>query len=345
MPIVNKPDMNYGVWAENGNIEIPSSEKVEEGWVVEKPLNEQANWVENRQDKMLQYINQRGIPEWDLRTEYPVDAYVAYLGSVFKAVSQNIDQDPSLNTEIWKTAFATYQDFVDFSETITSIKEEEGYLNLYVSKANPVLDAKSKGVAYGNSTGVSDFGFVGDKPNVSVNGSVIAEFGNDGSAKEVITREMLALEVQSYKVDDIYITTGLGDPRVRLGYGTWVRYGEGRTLVGFSTSTSNDVPEWTKVEGRTFGDYDHKLTVNEMPSHKHGYIAGHEDGVSSTRVDNVGHIAVNGQGSTYVTHTSSATDGSEMNMTGGNSMLSEGRDQPHNNVQPSITVYFWLRVS
>ena len=36
MAMVNKPDMNYGTWAENGNIEIPSSEKVEEGWVIEK---------------------------------------------------------------------------------------------------------------------------------------------------------------------------------------------------------------------------------------------------------------------------------------------------------------------
>ena len=59
MPILNKPDMNYGVWAEGGNIEIPSSEKVEEGWVIEKPLNETMNWLQNRQDRMLQYINER----------------------------------------------------------------------------------------------------------------------------------------------------------------------------------------------------------------------------------------------------------------------------------------------
>ena len=35
MSIIPKPDMSYGVWAENGNIEIPSSEKVEEGCVLE----------------------------------------------------------------------------------------------------------------------------------------------------------------------------------------------------------------------------------------------------------------------------------------------------------------------
>ena len=61
MSIIPKPDMSYGVWAENGNIEIPSSEKVEEGWVLEKPYNETMNWLQNRQDRMLQYLNQRGI--------------------------------------------------------------------------------------------------------------------------------------------------------------------------------------------------------------------------------------------------------------------------------------------
>lgn len=33
MPVVNtKPDMNIGIWAEGGNVENPSSEKIEEGW-------------------------------------------------------------------------------------------------------------------------------------------------------------------------------------------------------------------------------------------------------------------------------------------------------------------------
>ena len=50
--ITNKPNMNYGLWAENGNIEQPSNEKVELGWIIEKPRNETMNWLQNRQDKM-----------------------------------------------------------------------------------------------------------------------------------------------------------------------------------------------------------------------------------------------------------------------------------------------------
>ena len=108
MAVINKPDMNYGLWAENGNIEIPSSEKVELGWIAEKPLNEQMNWVQNRQDAMLQYINQHGIVEWDNVTEYPINAFVAREGVVYKALSQNVDKDPTLNTAIWTVAFADF---------------------------------------------------------------------------------------------------------------------------------------------------------------------------------------------------------------------------------------------
>ena len=142
--IINKPDMNYGLWAENGNIEIPSSEKVELGWIAEKPLNEQMNWVQNRQDAMLQYINQHGIVEWDNVTEYPINAFVAREGVVYKALSQNVDKDPTLNTAIWTVAFA------DFSivDTITKITDKDGYVEHYVRKNNPILNANAKGVGY-----------------------------------------------------------------------------------------------------------------------------------------------------------------------------------------------------
>ena len=55
--IQNKPNMNYGVWGSNGNIAVPTSEKVDLGWIIEKPPNEMMNWVQNRQDSMLQFIN------------------------------------------------------------------------------------------------------------------------------------------------------------------------------------------------------------------------------------------------------------------------------------------------
>ena len=320
MAIVNKPDINYGVWAENGNIKIPASEKVEEGWVVEKPLNEQMNWLQNRSDRMLQYINQRGIPEWDFRTEYPENAFVARSGVIYQAFSQNQDADPTLNVAIWEIAFVTYSDFSNYSDIIDNIQNTDEYLDYYVAKSAPVMTAAAKGVAYNNTTNVSGYGFTGTKPEIKNEGITVAEFGDGTSPKDIVTHEQLALAIQNYKIGDIYITTASGDPSERLGYGTWSRFGEGKTLVGFNSTVSNNIPEWVKIAGSEFGDYEHKLTVDEIPSHNHAAprLRGNVD---------IDHGGVN--------NTSDALG-----------VTSDvGGDQPHNNVQPSIVVYFWTRIT
>lgn len=324
MPIVNKPDMSYGVWASGGNIEIPSSEKVEEGWVIEKPLNEWMNWLQNRQDKMLAYLNQRGIGEWDIRTDYPLNALVSRSGVIYQALSQNTDKDPTLNLDIWKIAFVSYSDFADYAEKIDSIENDEGYLGLYVSKANPVMTGIAKGVSYNDSTGVSGLGFSELSPKISNKGITVAEFSGGTNPKDVVTHEQLALAIQNYKVGDIYITTADGNPITRLGYGSWERFGKGKTLVGFSDEVSNTIPEWVKTSGTVFGSYSHTLTVDELASHTHR--------VSDT-------AGTQGQGESFDLN---GTSGNLINTKG---IENTGGNQPHNNVQPSVVVYFWKRIS
>lgn len=315
--------MNYGLWADNGNIEIPSSEKVTEGWVIEKPLNEQMNWLQNRSDRMLQYLNQRGIAEWDIRTEYPEGAYVSRVGRIYKSLSQNLDADPTLNSEIWEIAFVSYSDFVDYSEIVNNIENTEGYLGLYVSKSFPVMTGAAKGISYNESTGVSGLAFDTLTPKIVKSGITIAEFSGGTNPKDVVTHEQLALAIQNYKVGDIYITADSGDPSERLGYGTWQRFGEGRTLVGFSSSVSNSIPEWAKVIGSEYGSYTHKLTIAEMPRHTHNMNFS------------TGNITGNDRPATQ--NTSSSSSNLEVAMTGG--------DGAHNNTQPSIVVFFWKRLS
>lgn len=323
MPVINtKPDMNYGVWAEGGNIEIPSSEKVEEGWVVEKPLNEQMNWLQNRQDKMLQYLNQRGIAEWDSRTEYPIHAYVTRAGTLYQALSQNTDKDPTLNQAIWKIAFVGYGEFVTYAEDIQSMKDIDGFLKHYVKKSDPVMSGEVKAPTYNNPTNTAGLKFSGDVARVTRGSAVVAEFSGGNNPKDVVTHEQLAIAIQNYKVGDIYITTANGDPSERLGYGTWARFAEGKTLVGFTDSVSNDIPEWVKIAGSEYGEYVHKLTVDEMPTHKHGGVPVIRDNVDADL------------GGVDATVHKGLTDSA-----------SSGGDKPHNNVQPSIVVYFWKRVA
>lgn len=335
MPVLNKPDMNYGVWADGGNIEIPSSEKVEQGWIIEKPLNETMNWLQNRQDRMLQYINQRGIPEWDVRTEYPTGSYATRVGLLYQALSNNKDADPTLNSEIWEVAFVSKSDFIDYSETVDSITTEDGYLSHYVKKSNPEMDAPCRGIEYNNISNSSGLRFSENTPEISASGVTIATFSGGNNPKDVVTHEQLALAIQNYKVGDIYITTANGDPSERLGYGTWQRFGEGRTLVGFTTSVSNSIPEWAKVNGREFGEYNHILTESQLPVHKHG---------TNTRVDTADGLLINSD-LAYTTSYGRRTDWLEERSSKTTYTTEVGGGQPHNNVQPSIVVYFWKRTA
>lgn len=325
MPIVNKPDMNYGTWAENGNIEIPSSEKVEEGWVIEKPLNEHMNWLQNRQDKMLQYLNQRGMSEWDFRTEYPTDSYVVRSGVMYQAISQNVDSDPTLNPDIWEIPFASKSILEDFTNEIEKIKNQSGYLTHYVISDAPVMTSIAQGVGYANSENTASYGFVDDVATVTRNSETIATFSGGEGLSDIVTHAQLNIKIQNYRIGDIYLTTADGNPFTRLGYGTWERFAEGEVLVGFSTSVSNSVPQWVKTAGSRFGAYVHKLVTGEIPSHSHDVYAAGQDSAGSTGLDGANSIG------------DSLVNSAVMKKVGG--------DEPHNNVQPSIVVYIWKRIA
>ena len=325
MAVINKPDMNYGLWAENGNIEIPSSEKVELGWIAEKPLNEQMNWVQNRQDAMLQYINQHGIAEWDNVTEYPINAFVAREGVVYKALSQNVDKDPTLNTAIWTVAFA------DFSivDTITKITDEDGYVGHYVRKSTPLLDAVAKGVGYAGQDLSKGIFFDGSN-NPYIKNGANSQYNFNGTHtndNDVIRKSDLQTILEQYtryKVDDLYITLNATNPATKLGYGTWVLYGKGKALVGLSEDNDN-TPTWTKFTNSQFGSYEHQLTEDEMPRHNHSYgsYGGMNDNKGNVMPDEPWEEGGKGSGTT----------------------LTSGGDKPHNNVQPSVVVAIWRRVA
>ena len=122
----------------------------------------------------------------------------------------------------------------------------------------------------------------------------------------------------AYPVGSIYINaTNNENPATLLGYGEWERFGEGRVLV----SQDSGDEDFGDV-GATGGSKTHQLTVDEMPSHNHSYT---RDSFSnrSTTSNNFG-----------------VQDGTFSDNTG-----STGGDSPHNNLQPYITVYMWVRTA
>lgn len=340
MAIVSKPNYAVGIWASNGDIAAQTSEKIEQGHIVEIPLKETMNWIQNRQDVGIVYGFQQGIPEWDFQTEYPTNAYTKRSGNIYKALSANIDKDPTTNTSIWRLAFDNYGSSAAVQAQVDLIKTQEGYLDLYVSKENPVMNGKCLGVSYSaaigipvESTDIYGYAFTGynnkglflDSSGIPtvVDGTNTFKFKNTLDEDSLIRLKDLREYLEIYKVGDLYLTIDSTNPSTRLGYGTWVRYAQGRAIVGVS-DTSSTSPYWTKFAQSEFGEYEHKLDIEEMPKHRHKL--GDALGTTGSGV-------------------SPDLNGSQPNLNDSPAIGYEGGDKPHNNVQPSITVNIWLRTA
>lgn len=82
------------------------------------------------------------------------------------------------------------------------------------------------------------------------------------------------------------------------------------------------------------GEYKHKLTVDEIPNHKHAvYIQ-----------NTTSNAQVNAPQWTVALPNSWKQYASDTKLFGPSSG-SVGNDTPHNNIQPYITVYFWRRTA
>lgn len=123
------------------------------------------------------------------------------------------------------------------------------------------------------------------------------------------------------------------DPSTFFG-GTWERIAQGRTLVGegspqqntntlTGTITSSQM-NWRFNIGDTGGEYEHQLTIAEMPSHTH------KTGISPDLGFAVKDRSVNDTANVYFAQTFSNS-------------AATGLDGAHNNIQPYLVVYIWKR--
>jgi len=120
-----------------------------------------------------------------------------------------------------------------------------------------------------------------------------------------------------YPVGSIYVNAAVTtNPATLLGFGTWVAFGTGRTLVGYDASDS----DFDALQ-ETGGTKTHTLTTAEIPSHTHTITVYNESGSPD------GYVGGDSSSTSIGTPASNATGG------GG----------AHTIVQPYITVYMWRR--
>lgn len=132
-----------------------------------------------------------------------------------------------------------------------------------------------------------------------------------------------------YKVGDLFLTTRNENPSLRFG-GTWELFGKGKTLVCVDEN-DNDF----KIVKQTGGEKKHKLTIEEMPKHTHEMRV-----VKDNETNSGGFLpkANNSQGNNngWGDYVYDITNYAINNKGGG---------QSHNNLQPYITCYIWIRTA
>lgn len=122
-----------------------------------------------------------------------------------------------------------------------------------------------------------------------------------------------------YPVGIIYESIKPDNPSTFMG-GTWARFGNGRVLVGVNEADTD-----FNTVNKIGGEKTHVLTEAEMPSHSHGQNVSAGSG-SGLRRD----YQSDGGGTAYPQ---------------GISTQNAGGNQPHNNLQPFVTVYRWQRTA
>lgn len=120
-----------------------------------------------------------------------------------------------------------------------------------------------------------------------------------------------------YPIGTIYESTKPDNPSTFMG-GTWSRFGNGRVLVGVDeTDPTFNVPL------QIGGEKSHTLSIQEIPSHTHGFRGGGEN--NYVRVEPSSTYGYSGNSDKTTTAT--------------------GGGQAHNNLQPYVTVYRWQRTA
>lgn len=162
--------------------------------------------------------------------------------------------------------------------------------------------------------------------------------------KELIETEISNMMLKSYPIGSIYLSTANINPSTFLG-GTWARDTIGCVTVGAIKPDEyrNVDNTWLEINcGVRKGEVNHTLTIDEMASHKHSLSSWRNptqttpqpvSGFGFTNNDRAfANVATDGDGTSYTAD----------NFRG---ISTSGKDQAHNNVQPSVGVMRWHRIS
>lgn len=183
---------------------------------------------------------------------------------------------------------------------------------------------------------------------------------NPEGAYDTVDERIAALEGggggEAFPVGSVYISVNNTNPATSLGYGTWSQFGKGKCLVG----QDPDDPDFDTAE-ETIGEKTHQLSAAELATHSHKVDPpATNSGTESADHTHGQQLSTGSNNSSPYYGKVSARDSnpnlSPSGQTTGRSAThyhavniaefdsgEAGSDSAHNNIQPSIVVYFWKR--
>ena len=176
--------------------------------------------------------------------------------------------------------------------------------------------------------------------NATLTGTPVAPTASAGTSTTQIatTAFVSAALAAAYPVGSIYMATVTTNPATLLGFGTWVRYGQGRMLISADDSTY--------TIGGTGGSATTTLSTANLPSHNHSATSvvtdpGHTHTSNAQQANNSNQLAGGGSFTTAyaVAAINSATTGISVATSIGNT----GSGTAATTISPYIVVYMWNR--
>ena len=157
------------------------------------------------------------------------------------------------------------------------------------------------------------------------------------------------------------MSTNAADPSTLLSGTTWEAYAQGRILIGSGTGTDSRNEQKTFAAGDTGGEYNHQLSVEELPAHKpkatvstaeltgtlNDICSGTDEGTAiptgsgvftRTAIQRSGYSGGGGRND-RADFSFNASHAHNLNFE------SIGSNIAHNNLQPYLSCYMWRRTA
>ena len=216
---------------------------------------------------------------------------------------------------------STYDLVLEAKDSFTTISY---FITITTAYTLMDLKANGKGIAFGKAS---------EKEN-TLESALNIECKNLNVNGDLLIKEHPLLDLV-YPVGSIYLSTSDLNPSTFFG-GLWEQIAQGKTLIGVGTGTDINEVSKTFAVGDTGGEYEHTLTIDEMPNHQHD--------VNDFSYGRWG-ITVTGYNDASGWNTPSIRSLTGAGSSGTLMAAPAGKGLSHNNMQPYLAIYIWKRIS